>query len=196
MPFHERQEQLFKILSKYRCHVGEGVVGSVAQKRAPQYYTSKDVPPRFGCLFYPDLDGLAGRHKTYAFLPLRRQLSSRGAGGDLPERALRDPEKILLSILRGRSGGCCAPIPLFSVPRRGSASSPPSPTWGRCSPPTWSPKSSSETIVLIIAKALNARFVTIKLEYPFLRLDSQRFTYGAIDARDHGARERPGDRVV
>jgi hypothetical protein len=40
--------------------------------------------------------------------------------------------------------------------------------------------------VLIIAKALSARFVTIRLDPAFLRLEVQRFTYGPVDAGIEG----------
>src|SRR5512137_891486 len=39
-----------------------------------------------------------------------------------------------------------------------------------------------KNLALIITKSLNASFVTIKLEYTILNLDSQRFTYGVIDS--------------
>jgi hypothetical protein len=45
-------------------------VGTVAQKRAPQFFTSRDIPPRFGCLFYANLDGLTDRFRVFSFLPL------------------------------------------------------------------------------------------------------------------------------
>ena len=43
------------------------------------------------------------------------------------------------------------------------------------------PQELLRSLTLVIAKALNAQFVTIKLEYPFLNLGSQRFTHGTID---------------
>src|SRR5512136_1688735 len=61
---------LFNTLNQYRCHIGEGIIGSVAQKRLPQYYTIKDISPRFGCLFYPELDGLIENYRAFSFLPL------------------------------------------------------------------------------------------------------------------------------
>jgi signal transduction histidine kinase len=39
-----------------------------------------------------------------------------------------------------------------------------------------------KSLALIVAKSLNAVFVTIKLEYAILKLESQRFTYGVIDS--------------
>ncbi|MFZ2800991.1 MAG: GAF domain-containing protein, partial [Syntrophorhabdus sp.] len=61
---------LFPLLNEYRSHIGEGIVGSVAQKRIPQGFTFKDVPPRLGCLFYPDLDGYIQKYRTFHFIPI------------------------------------------------------------------------------------------------------------------------------
>ena len=63
---------LFNMLNQYRCHIGEGIIGSVAQKRLPQYFTIKDISPRFGCLFYPELDGLIENYRVF-FIPSSRR---------------------------------------------------------------------------------------------------------------------------
>ena len=174
---------LFKILSKYRCHVGEGVVGSVAQKREPQYYTSKNVPPRFGCLFYPELNGLAGRHGAFAFIPISDDSYIHGVLlATSPRDAIRDAEKILLSILSREIGGVLRAYTLILGSKKRISELATLSELGKVLTSDVEPEELLRTIVLIIAKALNARFVTIKLEYPFLRLGSQRFTYGTIDA--------------
>ena len=174
---------LFKILSKYRCHVGEGVVGSVAQKRAPQYYTSKDVPPRFGCLFYPELNGLAPRHGSFAFIPISDDSYIHGVLlAASPRDAIRDPEKVLLSILSREIGGVLRAYALILGSKKRISELATLSELGKVLTSDVEPEELLRTIVLIIAKALNARFVTIKLEYPFLKLGSQRFTYGTIDA--------------
>ena len=142
--FMNDKSTLFPILSKYRSHIGEGVVGAVAQRRVPRYFTAKDVPPRFGCLFYPDLDGLTGRFKTFAFLPLSDDSYLHGVMVAISAReVIRDPEKILLSILSREIGGVLLAYTHILGSKRESASSLPCRSWERCSPPTWSPRSSS-----------------------------------------------------
>ncbi len=64
------KSSLFHLLSEYRSHIGEGIVGSVAQKRLPESFTFKDLPPRLGCLFYPDLEKFIKKYKAFSFLPL------------------------------------------------------------------------------------------------------------------------------
>lgn len=180
--FMNDKSALFAILSKYRCHVGEGIIGSVAQKRAPQYYTSKDVPPRFGCLFYPDLDGIDQRLKTFGFLPLSDDSYLHGVLVAISSReGLRDPEKILLSILSRELGGVLRTFSLILGSKRRISELATLSELGKVLTSDVEPQELLKNIALIIAKALNARFVTIKLEYPFLRLGSQRFSYGAID---------------
>ena len=44
--FMNRTSRLFEVLSGYRCHVGEGVVGTVA--RTAHRLASKSVAPRVG----------------------------------------------------------------------------------------------------------------------------------------------------
>ncbi len=182
--FMNDKSALFKILSKYRCHIGEGVIGGVAQRRAPQYFTSRDVPPRFGCLFYPDLNGLAAKFKTFAFLPLSDDSYLHGVLVAVSSSdTLRDQDKILLAILSREIGGVLRTYSLILESKKRISELATLSEIGKVLTSDVEPQELLKTIVLIIAKALNARFVTIKLEYPFLRLGSQRFTYGTIDAR-------------
>jgi signal transduction protein with GAF and PtsI domain len=98
---------LFHLLNEYRSHIGEGIVGSVAQKRMPQYFTIKDVPPRLGCLFYPDLDGSIEKYKAFSFLPLSDDSYLYGVlfvGSSSKER-LNDSEKVFLSMVAREIGG-------------------------------------------------------------------------------------------
>jgi signal transduction histidine kinase len=182
--FMNDKSALFKVLSKYRCHVGEGIVGSVAQRRAPQYYTARDVPPRFGCLFYPDLDGLSGKLRTFAFLPLADDSYIHGVLVAISSRdMIEDPEKLLLSILTREIGGVLRTYSLILGSKKRISELATLSELGKVLTSDVEPQEMLKTIALIIAKALNARFVTIKLEYPFLRLASQRFTHGAIDVQ-------------
>jgi signal transduction histidine kinase len=182
--FMNDKSALFKVLSKYRCHVGEGIVGSVAQRRAPQYYSAKDVPPRFGCLFYPDLDALSGKLRTFVFLPLSDDSYLHGVLVAVSSKeVVRDTEKILLSILCREIGGVLRTYSLILGSKKRISELATLSELGKVLTSDVEPQELLKTIALIIAKALNARFVTIKLEYPFLRLDSQRFTHGPIDAQ-------------
>ncbi|HEY3275188.1 MAG TPA: ATP-binding protein [Syntrophorhabdaceae bacterium] len=182
--FMNDKSTLFKILSKYRCHMGEGVVGSVAQRRAPRYYNSKDIPPRFGCLFYPDLDGLDGKFKTFAFLPLADDSYLHGVLIAISSKETIDSqEKILLSILSREIGGVLRTYSLILGSKKRISELATLSELGKVLTSDVEPRELLKTLTLIIAKALNARFVTIKLEYPFLSLGSQRFTHGAIEAQ-------------
>ncbi len=179
---------LFPMLNQYRCHVGEGIVGSVAQKREARYFTIKETPPRLGCLFYPQLDGVLERYKFFAFLPLADDSYLYGVLllGSTGTEALHEREKTLLSILSREIGGILRSYDLiFSSKRRISELATLS-ELGKVLASNAEPSLLLKDLVLIIAKALNARFVTIKLNPAFLRLEAQRFTYGPVDAGIEG----------
>ncbi|MDR2018145.1 MAG: hypothetical protein LBQ00_04630 [Syntrophobacterales bacterium] len=174
---------LFKILSKHRCRVGEGVVGGVAQKRAPQYYTAKDVSPKLGCPFYPEMSGLSRNRGAYAFLPLSDDSYLHGVLVAVSSRGvIRDPEKTLLAILSREIGGVLRTYALILGSKKRISELATLSELGKVLTSDVEPEELLRTITLIIGKALNAKFVTIKLEYPFLRIGTQRFTYGTIDA--------------
>ncbi len=173
---------LFEIVSGYRCHIGEGVVGSVAQKRAPQHYTHRDVPPRFGCLFYPRLDVIIGNYKSFSFLPLSDDSYLYGVLVlvSASRESVPDAEKILLSIVGREIGGILRSNDLIvSLKKRISELATLS-ELGKVLASNVDPAALLRDISMIVSRALKARFVTIKLDQNLVKLDS-RFTYGVID---------------
>ena len=181
--FVNQKSALFKILNQYRCHIGEGIVGSVAQKRSPQYFTIKNVSPRFGCLFYPELDGLLENYRTFSFLPLSDDSYLYGVLVlcSASKESVQDPEKILLSILSREVGGILRSFELIVSSKKRISELAMLSELGKILISNVEPYELLKNLALIIAKSLNASFVTIKLEYTLLKLDSQRFTYGVID---------------
>lgn len=181
--FKNPKSTLYKILDRYRCYIGEGIIGSVAQKRIPQYYNNKNIPPRFGCLFYPELDSLVEKYKAFAFLPLSDDsyiygvlvLCSSG------RHFIADAEKILLSIVSREIGGVLRinDLLLSSKKRIGELAT--LSELGKILSSNVEPQVLLKNIGLIIAKSLNALFVTIKLDHVFLRAEPQRYTYGILD---------------
>lgn len=187
--FANQKSVLFKTMNQYRCHVGEGIVGSVAQKRSPLFYTIRDVPPRFGCLFYPELDEKLENYKAFAFLPLSDDSYLYGVLvlSAVSRDALHDAEKIFLSILSREIGGILRSYELILSSKKRISELATLSELGKVLTSNAEPHELLKNIALIIAKSLNATFVTIKLEYSLLKLDVHRFTYGVIDpsVQDH-----------
>jgi signal transduction histidine kinase len=180
--FMNDKSALFPVLSKYRCHVGEGIAGGVAQKRSPQFFTSKDVPPRFGCLFYPQLDEMILRFKTFAFLPLSDDSYLYGVLIAISmKESIHDAEKVLLSMLSREIGGILRSYSLIIESKKRISELATLSELGKVLTSDVEPQELLRSIALTIAKALNAQFVTIKLEYPSLPIGLQRFTYGTIE---------------
>jgi signal transduction histidine kinase len=175
---------LFNILNQYRCHIGEGIVGSVAQKRSPQYFTSKDISPRFGCLFYPKLDGLIENYRAFSFLPLADDSYIYGVLVlcSVSKETLHDSEKVLLSVLSRELGGILRSFELILSSKKRISELAMLSELGKILISNVAPHELLKNLALIIAKSLNAGFVTIKLEFTLLKLDSQRVTYGVIDS--------------
>ncbi len=175
---------LFSTLNQYRCHVGEGIIGSVAQKRSPQYYTIKDISPRFGCLFYPELDGLIENYRAFSFLPLADDSYIYGVLVlcSVSKETLQDSEKILLSILSREIGGILRSFELILSSKKRISELAMLSELGKILISNVEPSELLKNLALIIAKSLNATFVTIKLDYTLLKLETQRFTYGVIDS--------------
>jgi signal transduction histidine kinase len=181
--FSNRGSHLFDVLRQYRCHVGEGVVGTVAQKRAPQFFTLRDVPPRFGCLFYAALDGLAERYKFFAFLPLADDSFLYGVLllCSSSREGLRDPEKILLSIISREIGGILRMYDLLVTSKKRIGELATLSELGKVLTSTDDPSVILESIAMITAKALNAQFATIQLDHAFVKIEPHRFTSGTIE---------------
>ena len=182
--FMNRNSLLFDILSRYRSHIGEGVAGTVAQKRVPQFFTLKGVPARFGCLFYADLDRAAQRYKTFSFFPLADDsflygvllLCSSG------KESVQDSEKLILSIISREIGGILRTYDLLLSSKKRISELATLSELGKVLTSSTEPKLLLENIALITARALSALFTTIKLEQAFVRVGAQRFTSGIIDA--------------
>jgi signal transduction histidine kinase len=181
--FMNRSSRLFPLLSDYRCHIGEGVVGTVAQKRVPQYYTFNDIPPRLGCLFYSQLDELMPRYKSFAFLPLADDSFLYGVLllCSSSRDAVTDTEKVVLSILSRELGGILRTYDLLLSSKKRISELATLSELGRVLTSTMEPREILDNIALIAAKALNALFASIKLDLAFLKIDGQRFTSGTID---------------
>lgn len=181
--FKNPKSMLYKILDRYRCHVGEGIIGGVAQKRIPQYYNNKNIPPRFGCLFYPELDRLVEKYKAFAFLPLSDDSYIYGVlvlcTSD--RRFIADAEKILLSIISREIGGVLRINDLLISSKKRISELATLSELGKMLSSNAEPQALLKDIGLIIAKSLNALFVTIKLDHVFLRVEPQRHTYGILD---------------
>lgn len=175
---------LFNVLNQYRCHIGEGIIGSVAQTRSPQYFTIKDISPRFGCLFYPELDGLIQNYRAFSFLPLADDSYIYGVLVlcSVSRETFQDSEKILLSVISREVGGILRSFELILSSKKRISELAMLSELGKILISNVEPYELLKNLALIITKSLNASFVTIKLEYTLLKLDSQRFTYGVIDS--------------
>ncbi|OPY80654.1 MAG: Sensor protein ZraS [Syntrophorhabdus sp. PtaU1.Bin153] len=181
--FMNSRSKLFHLLNQYRSRVGEGVVGSVAQKRMSQHYTYRDVPPRFGCLFYPDLNGFIKKLRTFSFLPLSDDSYLYGVLfiGSAGTDRLTDADKILLSIFTREIGGILRSHQLVVSSKKRISELATLSELGRVLSSNSEPRTILGNISFIITKALNAGFTTIRLGHAFIKLDSQRYTCGEID---------------
>lgn len=182
--YKNEKSVLFHFLNEYRSHIGEGIVGSVAQKRMPQTFTIKDVPPRFGCLFYADLDEYIQKYRAFSFLPLSDDSFLYGVlfVGSSSKEHLGDPEKVFLSMVAREIGGILRSNQLIISSKKRISELATLSELGKILSSNTTPQDILNGIAFNIAKALNASFVTIWLDYFFLKLGSQRFTYGDIDS--------------
>jgi signal transduction histidine kinase len=180
--FNNRSSLLFDLLADYRCHVGEGVIGTVAQKRSPLFFTLKDIPPRLGCLFYAHLDDVLPRYKVFAFVPLADDSFLYGVlfAASSTREAISPGEKVVLSILSRELGGIFRTYDLLLSSKKRITELATLSELGRILTSTMEPSAILENIALITAKALNASFATIKLDLAFIKLNGQRFTSGSI----------------
>jgi signal transduction histidine kinase len=174
---------LFHLLNEYRSHIGEGIVGSVAQKRMSQYYSSKDVPPRLGCLFYADLDESIQKYKVFCFLPLSDDSFLYGVlfASSSSKEHVGDAEKVSLSMVAREIGGILRSNQLIISSKKRISELATLSELGKILSSNAMPRDILNNIAFIIAKALNASFVSIRLAHSFLRLDTQRFTYGDLE---------------
>lgn len=178
-----RDGRLLDLLNGYRCHIGEGVVGTVAQKRTPLFFTKNDVPPRFGCLFYSKLDLLTDRYRVFAFCPLADDSFLYGVLLLCSSRkeVISEPDKFMLSVASRELGGILRTYDLHLSSKKRISELATLSELGKVLTSTSEPHIILDSIALITTKALNASFSTIRLQYAFLKLDVQRFTSGSID---------------
>jgi len=181
--FTNSKSALCGILHQYRCHIGEGVIGSVAQRRAPQFYSRHDIPPRFGCLFYPELDGMLERYKTFAFLPVSDDSYIYGVlvVSSSTMETLHDNEKIMLAILSREIGGILRSYDLILSSTKRISELVTLTELGKILSSNMESHELLKNIALIVARAMNAAFVSIRIEKEALALENERFTYGTID---------------
>jgi signal transduction histidine kinase len=181
--YMNQKSSLFKILCMYRCHIGEGIVGGIAQKRMPQFFSKRDIPLRFGCLFYPELDGCIEKYKTFSFLPLTDDSYLYGvlAACSSTKESMHDSEKILLSIISREVGGILKAYELLISSKKRISELATLSELGKLLTSNIEPHALFKNIGLIVAKALNASFATIRMEQAFLKFDLHRITYGEID---------------
>lgn len=177
------KSHLFNFLNEYRSHLGEGIVGTVAQKRTPQGFTIKDVPPRLGCLFYADLDESIQKYRVFSFHPLSDDSFLYGVlfVGSSSKDRISDSETFFLSMIARELGGILRSNQLIISSKKRISELATLSELGKVLSSNATPHNILNSIAFIIAKALNAAFVTIRLAHSFLRLDSQRFTYGDIE---------------
>ena len=180
--YSNQKSVLFGVLSHYRCHIGEGIVGTVAQRRTARFYTIKDISPRFGCLFYPELDDHVDKFRTFSFLPLSDDSYLFGVIVlcSYSHDSVQDQEKVLLSIISRELGGILRSFELILSSKKRISELAMLSELGKILTSNVGPHELLKSIALIIAKSLSASFVSVKLEYPFLKLETQRFTYGII----------------
>jgi signal transduction protein with GAF and PtsI domain len=181
--FANEQSVLFPLLNQYRCLIGEGIIGTVAQKRSPQHYTAKDVPPRFGCLFYPQLDGVIGRFHFFSFLPIADDSYLYGVlvVVSTGKEGIHDPERAVLSICARELRGVLRANELIVSSKRRISELTTLSELGKALISQGESEAILNNLSLIVARALNALFVTISLKSTFMRLSGTRFTFGTIE---------------
>jgi len=181
--YMNRKSVLFKTLCMYRCHIGEGIIGSIAQKRMPQFFSKRDIPLRFGCLFYPELNGCIDKYKTFSFLPLTDDSYLYGvlAMCSSTRPFIQDSEKILLSIISREIGGLLKGNELLISSKKRISELATLSELGKLLTSNTEPYKIFKNIGLIVAKTLNAAFVTIRIQHSFPKFDLDRITYGEIN---------------
>ncbi|MDW8001694.1 MAG: ATP-binding protein [Deltaproteobacteria bacterium] len=70
LKYSTEKTETSSILSSYRPQLGEGIIGSVAQKRETLFFNIENVPRRLGLLLKPDLDNIIPSYRRFAFYPI------------------------------------------------------------------------------------------------------------------------------
>jgi signal transduction histidine kinase len=108
--YSSRRSPLSILLSPHRPLLGEGIVGSIAQKRETQFFTIQNVPKRLGFLLLGDLDKVILPYRRFAFLPISDEskcygilmvLSSYGSSfTEAEKRLLKIAAKELMGLIK------------------------------------------------------------------------------------------------
>lgn len=101
--------QIHRALLDLKPYLGEGIIGSVAQRREASYFTAQDVPRRLGFLTRWDLDEITFLYRGFAFIPLSDERECYGVlfvfspsspFSDLERRLLESISKELTGLLK------------------------------------------------------------------------------------------------
>lgn len=163
--FHNDQSSLFDLLTPYRSLIGEGIIGSVAQKRIPQYFTIREIPPRLGCLFYSQLDDIIDLYKVFAFVPITDDSYLYGVLVLISSArdSISDSEKILCSIASRELGGIIRINQLIVSTKKRISELATLSELGKLLSSNSEPSGILNSVALIIARALSADLVSLQL---------------------------------
>jgi len=178
--YSNESKRLYNLLNKYRPHIGEGIVGMVAQKRIPQYFTYNDIPPRFGCIFFNDLDSVIYNYKSFAFVPISDDSFLYGVLVIVSASMDRitDNDKIILSIIAREISGLLKANDLMISSKKRISELVTLSELGKILTTNLEPQIILKNTVSLIGRALNATLVTINLDITASKTEKQRYTYG------------------
>jgi signal transduction histidine kinase len=170
-----RESELLRALAAYRCQVGEGLIGSVVQKRKAEVYTATELPPRLGCLFYKGIDEVLARYRACAVLPVCDDSFVYGALLLLASRrgVLNREEMLLLSILCRELAGILRHHELMASSKRKMSELATLSEMGKIWSSNVELNEGMRRILLVASRALGASFLRISLGPK-----SGRYTYG------------------
>lgn len=172
--------KLFGLLNKYRPHIGEGIVGMVAQKRVPQYFTFKDIPPRFGCIFFNELDNVIYNYKSFSFFPISDDSFLYGVLVAISESMdrINDNDKVTMAIIARELSGLLKTNDLLINSKKRISELVTLSELGKILTMNLEPHIILKNTVFTIARALNASFASINLDSSIQRMERHRFVYG------------------
>lgn len=161
--------------------IGEGVIGSVAQKREATYYTIRDVPRRLGFLTRWELDELICLYRTFAFIPLCDERDCYGVLFLLsPSPSFSDPEKRLLHLVSKELMGLLKIIDLYTESKKRITELMTISEIGRVLLSNKDLDEILKDLSLIIAKTIGAKWVRIILKERDLKGQSRTGSYGEL----------------
>jgi len=181
--YANQTSQLYQLLNKHRCHIGEGVIGTVAQKRVPQYFIHKDIPPRFGCIFFNELDDVIYNYRSYAFIPVSDDSFLYGVLIVISRsmERINDNDKILLAIIAREIGGLLKTNDLLINLKKRISELVTLSELGKILTTNLDPQIILKNTVFTIARALNAVFASINIDWSIPKMECQRFVYGNLN---------------